>query len=326
MIEFALRGIEAMKPKTPQEEERDQKHPEFRRHDLDKLTRKSLYWMAPLIVPRWIIGWGAFMVFFGFIMLISLFVPADQPYSGWSKKLVSKLSSFTITSFVSMKGPGSVNVKTMKVDYSKYLGPDWEMDFDSPGTVVSNHVSWGDIIFHMIRQPPAFIGKASIKDIPFAGSIFKKCGCMFFDRSSSKQKKGVLEQIEDRQKLSEEGVLPPLVIYAEGGTSNGDYILKFKKGAFFSLRSVQPVVLKYKDFYPVNVENCAMPIYFHIILLSTILTGSAELLEYPVFRPNEYFFKHHQREGEQKWESFARVVREIMAEGSGLKLSDSTIE
>ena len=33
---------------------------------------------------------------------------------------------------------------------------------------------------------------------------------------------------------------------------------------------------------------------------------------YPVFKPNDYFFEHHWNKdsGEQKWEAYARVVRE----------------
>ena len=29
-----------------------------------------------------------------------------------------------------------------KVDYSKYLGPDWKPDYVTPATFVSNHASW----------------------------------------------------------------------------------------------------------------------------------------------------------------------------------------
>lgn len=46
---------------------------------------------------------------------------------------------------------------------------------------------------------------------------------------------------------------------------------------------------------------------------------------YPVFKPNEYFWKNHWDEssGEQKWEAYARVVRDdIMAKSFGFKLSD----
>ena len=49
--------------------------------------------------------------------------------------------------------------------------------------------------------------------------------------------------------------------------------------------------------------------------------------ELPTFAPNEYFWKNHWKEGkEEKWEAFARAVREIMAEVGGLKISDLTMQ
>ena len=47
----------------------------------------------------------------------------------------------------------------------------------------------------------------------------------------------------------------------------------------------------------------------------------------PNFEPNEYFWKHHWQEGkEEKWETFARVVREIMCDHGGFKLSELKME
>lgn len=48
--------------------------------------------------------------------------------------------------------------------------------------------------------------------------------------------------------------------------------------------------------------------------------------EYPVFSPNNYFFDNHQKEGEEKWETYARVIRDIIAEQSGLIKSEKSIE
>lgn len=48
---------------------------------------------------------------------------------------------------------------------------------------------------------------------------------------------------------------------------------------------------------------------------------------YPIFKPNDYFWTHHWRAGEEKWEAYARVVREeIMAKSFNFKLSDITAE
>ena len=50
----------------------------------------------------------------------------------------------------------------------------------------------------------------------------------------------------------------------------------------------------------------------------------------PVFEPNDYFWEHHQKkdgtEAEEKWETYARVVRQIMANHGGFKTSDLTMD
>lgn len=62
------------------------------------------------------------------------------------------------------------------------------------------------------------------------------------------------------------------------------------------------------------------------------LIGSAipfswlDIIHLPIFKPNEFFFKHHQREGEEKYQTFMRVVREIMAEVGDLELVDEFLE
>ena len=50
---------------------------------------------------------------------------------------------------------------------------------------------------------------------------------------------------------------------------------------------------------------------------------------YPVFKPNEFFWANHWKEssGEQKWEAYARVIREeIIAKSFDMKLSPVRME
>lgn len=46
----------------------------------------------------------------------------------------------------------------------------------------------------------------------------------------------------------------------------------------------------------------------------------------PVFEPNEYFWSNHQKEGEEKWQTYARVIRDIMSEHGDIPKSDKQIE
>lgn len=212
-----------------------------------------------------------------------------------------------------------------KICYKKYLGDDWEPSYERPGSIVSNHQCWLDIMMHMYRQPPSHVAKAAVKKIPFVGFIADSVGCLFIDRGSKDQKKDMITQIADRQKDCEDGLYPPLILYPEGGTSNGHQLLQFKKGAFAGMRSVQPLIFRYVSSQ-FELECCVINFFAHSILASTIIGARVEVIELPVFQPNDYFFKHHAKEGEEKWKTYARVIRDIMAREGNLKQSDLQIE
>jgi len=122
--------------------------------------------------------------------------------------------------------------------------------------------------------------------------------------------------------------MPPLLIYPEGATTNGSHIIKFKKGAFMSLRKIKPHVSTFKaisGIRPVHGDAISIPDY--CVVLFQVVFAIYTIQELPVFEPNEFFWKNHWQEGkEEKWEAYARVLREIMAEVGGLKLSDLQAE
>ena len=47
------------------------------------------------------------------------------------------------------------------------------------------------------------------------------------------------------------------------------------------------------------VENCIFNFVAAAILLASITKVSIVIKELPVFKPNDYFFEHHQKEGEE---------------------------
>lgn len=54
--------------------------------------------------------------------------------------------------------------------------------------------------------------------------------------------------------------------------------------------------------------------------------STCDIKELPVFEPNEYFFKHHVKEGEEKWQAYMRVIRQLMADSLHFKLSNLRLE
>jgi len=131
-----------------------------------------------------------------------------------------------------------------------------------------------------------------------------------------------MKQIEDRQILGEQGKMPSITIYPEGCTTNGTCIIKFRKGAFGTLRKVKPFFIKIwtlTGFRPVHGDSITTMAYFGMLLAQGI--SYFTLYEMPVFEPNEYFWKHHWDGQEQKWIAYARAMQTIIAEAGGFELS-----
>ena len=101
--------------------------------------------------------------------------------------------------------------------------------------------------------------------------------------------------------------------------------MKFKIVAFAGLNSIQPVIFKYESS-DADVEGCIIPVYANMMLMGANTSLSLKIIELPIFKPNEYFFKNHQKEGEDKAETYARVIREIMSKAGDLEMTDATAE
>ena len=71
-----------------------------------------------------------------------------------------------------------------------------------------------------------------------------------------------------------------------------------------------------------NPSHDVMDVFSHMILMCAQPFTVVYIKELPVFKVNDYFFKHHQREGELDWVTYMRCMRDIMAEGLGYQLSD----
>jgi lysophosphatidylcholine acyltransferase/lyso-PAF acetyltransferase len=167
-----------------------------------------------------------------------------------------------------------------------------------------------------------------VRNYPWIGKIAECVQCVFIHRGDTKEKKTeAMQIIKERQILAEQGETPPMLIYPEGATTNGEALVYFNKGAFASLRPVQPIVLKYWTLNNIKASQDVLGIANHLNVIGMAIAVTLKVTELPVFAPNEYFWKHHWQEGkEEKWEAFARAVRQIMAEVGDFKLSDLTMQ
>jgi len=91
-------------------------------------------------------------------------------------------------------------VSTGEGDYTKWLGPEWKPEWTGAGTIVSNHVSWMDIVASTAYFNVSFVGKKSVRNVPGLGKIGSAFDCIFVDRAGSKEdNKKIGQMIEARQ-------------------------------------------------------------------------------------------------------------------------------
>jgi len=119
-----------------------------------------------------------------------------------------------------------------------------------PVLIVSNHVSWLDTVIHFyLHFPASFIMKQAVFGIPIIGDIGKHICCIGVVREDKADgDKGVSQLVADR--LEEEHSKPPnerraVLVFPEGTTTNGKYLLAFKSGAFRAGLPCKPIILKY---------------------------------------------------------------------------------
>lgn len=99
-----------------------------------------------------------------------------------------------------------------------------------------------------------------------------------------------------------------LLIFPEASTSNNTSIVQFKKGAFFNLLPVAPVGLKYSSSF-FNPANDVLNVVPHMALMASQLYSTFEIVELPVFAPNEHFVQKCKSEKKEAWFEFQEAVR-----------------
>jgi lysophosphatidylcholine acyltransferase/lyso-PAF acetyltransferase len=212
------------------------------------------------------------------------------------------------------------------------LGPNYEYTYDKAGIHIINHTTPLETTLSMFLMWPkvGLLGKREALAIPGFKQIVEGLDYILVGRDTKDSKEvriAKLKEIEDRQIAAEKGEHNPLMMCPEGATTNGRYLIEFKRGAFYSLRPVKPYVSQLWTLTGVEAVH-ATPIslvsYLNVMFLCGITTIT--YLEMPDFKPNDFFWKNHWDGKEEKWVAYARAVRTLMAETGGFKLSDCTIE
>eukprot|EP00798_Chlamydomonas_sp_ICE-L_P032709 gene32709-3593_t len=112
-----------------------------------------------------------------------------------------------------------------------------------PAALVSNHVSWSDIIIHMSDSFPSFVARDGTQNLPIVGFLSQKLGCMYVkrakdvkgDSSTSSQSPGLSSLITER--MERRAAKPnnedrPLLLFPEGRFYPSWDTVDFKRQVF----------------------------------------------------------------------------------------------
>ena len=131
---------------------------------------------------------------------------------------------------------------------------------EGPLLIVSNHVSWLDIMVLSAVAPLSFVAKREVAGWPFFGTLARLQRTVFVDRDRRHATGNSRDEMKDRLQAGD-----ILVLFPEGTSSDGRRVLPFKSSFFGAADTegvlVQPVSLAYRGHRNLPMNRRLMPAY-----------------------------------------------------------------
>ncbi|KAG6749212.1 lysophospholipid acyltransferase LPEAT1 isoform X1 [Populus alba x Populus x berolinensis] len=233
----------------------------------------------------------------------------------WCGRFLSRMLLFVLGFYWISVSYRDIELPDQNKSSSQNEGKDQSEEPERLGAIISNHVSYLDILYHMSASFPSFVAKRSVAKLPLVGLISKCLGCVYVQRElKSSDFKGVSGIVTERVKESHENSSAPMMmLFPEGTTTNGDFLLPFKTGAFLATAPVRPVILRYpyQRFSPAwdSISGA-----LHVFYLFCQFINHMEAVWLPVYYPSQ--------EEKDDPKLYASNVRRLMAREGNLTMSD----
>ena len=164
-------------------------------------------------------------------------------------------------------------------------------------------------------------------NIPIMKGLTNGLESIYIERGSSHQKGDVqVETIKERQKQIEDENEPwnKFAVFPEGTTTNGTHLIKFKRGAFAGMKTIQPCFIKVSDRMVSPVYDFDFMVFF-IIMASSLCMYTCTVHIMPEFTPTNKMLEMHADKGNEDWIIYAECVRRAMAKAANLKLCNQPV-
>ncbi|XP_021283714.1 lysophospholipid acyltransferase LPEAT1 isoform X2 [Herrania umbratica] len=283
--------------------------------------------LATLLPLRIVLGMTVIVIYYLICRVCTLFLAPNREdeqedyahMGGWRRAVIVRSGRFLSRVMLFLVGfywiAETHRDSADTQENSKTEGTNQSEEQERPGAIVSNHVSYLDILYHMSSSFPSFVAKRSVAKIPLVGLISKCLGCVYVQRESkSSDFKGVAGVVTERVcEAHQNKSAPMMMLFPEGTTTNGDFLLPFKTGAFLAGAPVVPVILRYpyERFSPAWDSISGVR---HVVFLLCQFVNHMEVTRLPVYYPSQ------QEKDDPKL--YANNVRRLMASEGNLILSD----
>lgn len=233
------------------------------------------------------------------LAMVGVSSPSDyayRPLPGWRKALLMGISPLVRS--VAFCAFGMYRIRWSRA-------PDSD---EKALVIVANHLGYLDIVALRAVYAGAFVAKGDIARVPLLGSIARAIQCLFVVEGKPLTA-ALLQRVDATyachlsKRARVTGERPPaadppeecpgcgtclntLTIFPEGTTCNGKAMIKFRTGVFLAGKPVRPVVVKlpYKRW---NTSWESVPFRYHMWRTMTQFSNSVELVELPIYVPNE---------------------------------------
>lgn len=115
----------------------------------------------------------------------------------------------------------------------KAIGVEWHVEGELPadGAVVSNHLSYLDILLYGAVQPFVMVAKSEVRGWPLLGGLVARAGTVFVTRGGGPSTyPGVSAAMAEAYRSG-----LPVLFFPEGTTTDGAGVLPFRRGLFHSV-------------------------------------------------------------------------------------------
>jgi 1-acyl-sn-glycerol-3-phosphate acyltransferase len=162
----------------------------------------------------------------------------------------------------------------------------WDIDLEvrgkpvvtGPALLVSNHISWLDILVIHATRHCRFVSKSELREWPLLGTLATGAGTLYIERA---QRKDAMRMVKDMTQSLRNGEV--LAVFPEGTTGDGIGVLPFHanliQSAIEGLAPVQPLAVQFIDTQSQSLSMAARYVGDDTLLASIWSTLNARGLK-----------------------------------------------